>query len=205
MAAVQGRDGTLPNPQGRAPRLPTLLGSSAGSHHTAVEQQVARWAHNPEVAGSNPARGTTREDDGMDELLAFVRARLDEDEAAASAASDGPWTPWRTSRLHGTGQLRHVVALPGQKPGAHAAIATASWMDSEHIARHDPARVLRQVAAGRGLLRELSVAEHTLRTAGRGTPPHDIMTGAVNSLRNAARHLATTYAGHPDYRDEWRL
>lgn len=148
----------------------------------------------------------------MDDLTTFINARLDEDEQTARRGAEvcgcHPAAPvWAFGDETTDGRIL-VVDDPHpsikRKLGRRWNGSYEGLFAAEHIARHDPARVLRQVAAGRGLLRELASAEFTLRPAGRGTPPHDIMTGAVNSLRNAVRHLASTWSDHPDYRDEWR-
>ncbi|MFJ4847564.1 DUF6221 family protein [Streptomyces sp. NPDC088733] len=121
----------------------------------------------------------------MDDLVGFLRARLDEDAAVAHAAADGPWTPWR-STLHGLGDLLHPVSTAGQKPGARAGIATSSWLDAEHIARWDPARVLAEVDSKRR-------AFELLHDEGG-----DLMFADVFKL------MALPYADHPDYEDGWR-
>lgn len=120
-------------------------------------------------------------------LIAFVRARLDEDEAAAMAASDGPWTAWRGRPGLGLRQLEHAVTLPGQAAGSLAPIATASWLDAEHIARHDPARVLREVAAARGIL-----AEYERRAGGGGY-------GYQAGLGFVIEQMARAWSDHPGY------
>ena len=69
------------------------------------------------------------------DLIAFITARLDEDEAAAKAAWGVEWD-WR------------YVARPfGERP---------SIAHTVHIALHDPARVLREVEAKRAMLAELT-------------------------------------------------
>lgn len=65
-------------------------------------------------------------------------------------------------------------------------------------------RLLAEAQAGKQILRDLEQAEFTLSKAGKGTTPHDLMTGAVNMLRRTIRLLSVPHAGHPDYRKEWR-
>jgi len=48
-------------------------------------------------------------------------------------------------------------------------------------------------------------AERSLAAAAPGTPPHDLMTGAANTMRHALRHLAVPFAKHPDYDQRWAL
>lgn len=81
----------------------------------------------------------------MDDLIAFLRARLDETEAAAKAAGDDEagrtWTGSDNGYPDGgtvtDGRGRTVVCDEGAPDTAQAL----------HIGRHDPARVLREVEA----------------------------------------------------------
>src|SRR5690242_9077178 len=129
-----------------------------------------------------------------DDLVKFLAARLDEDEAAAKSATPGPWVVGRTAR-EGGGWERgsHVAAMGAEKrmmlemnagygDGKHVAVA-------EHIARHDPERILREVAAKRQLL---ATADQAYYAADHYA--HDQILQA----------LAAVYAEHPDYRPEWK-
>jgi hypothetical protein len=131
----------------------------------------------------------------MDDLIAFLNARLDEDEAAARAVQDNsdPWPgQWEADEHH---RLRTfngwTLAVPGTpggefKPGVLA-----------HIARHDPARVLRDVEADRRLLAEWQKAE--------ADPAVDDQwnAGLAAGLRLAVQIRAARHSGRPDYRQEW--
>ena len=133
------------------------------------------------------------------DLAAFTSARLSEDEAAAAAASDGPWDAWRGRPGLGLRQLEHGVALPGQEAGSLASIATASWMDAEHIARHDPARALREVAAKRAILARHAPMGGVLNLC-------EQCVGDRSSERwpcEDVRAIAATWSDHPGYRAEW--
>src|SRR5260221_6519627 len=77
-------------------------------------------------------------------LTEFLEARLGEDEAAAKAATPGPWQP-------GT-----LTAYADEAEARRAGLDVSQFAaDSCHIARHDPARVLREVEAGRKILADL--------------------------------------------------
>ncbi|MER5277763.1 DUF6221 family protein [Streptomyces sp. NPDC002809] len=112
-----------------------------------------------------------------DDLVQFLRDRLDEDERIARAAGSG-WYDYDPEQ--------QIAFVPPE--------------DSRHIARHDPARVLREVEAGKRMLHAYDVATHGERTA-----PHedqrDVSGAKVDSWRFALRLLALSYA---DYRDDWR-
>ncbi|MFJ1698174.1 DUF6221 family protein [Streptomyces sp. NPDC088252] len=128
----------------------------------------------------------------MDDLVQFLRDRLDEDEQIAHIgnASEPPLT-WRQ-----IGETGVIVASDGDRAEE---CANGNWAGvAEHIARHDPARVLREVEAKRELLsRYEAMAAGVL-----------VMTGAEAILSEYRRvllpHLALPYADHPDYRDTWR-
>lgn len=148
----------------------------------------------------------------MSAVVRFLLARLDEDEEGATAATQGPW--------------RHVAKNVIETPGIdvteadwgryeddgvtllhdyriHCARDQGAWKeeDAEHIARHDPARVLAEVAAKR------AIVEHFDRLL---TGPEDgdegsatVMLYGAAAILCAIRHLAAAYADHPEYRREW--
>lgn len=129
-----------------------------------------------------------------DDLVDFLRARYDEEAELAQAAdgdqieaTDSLWgTKYLT--LRGDHDDRHTTELP-------AALAN-------HIARHDPARVLAEVEAKREMLREADsfCAEYY---ADMDDDSSAYQRAACWRETNA-RLLALPYANHPDYRDEWR-
>jgi hypothetical protein len=101
------------------------------------------------------------------DLAAFLTARLDEDEAAA-----------RESYYEGQ---RWITEEEGvyRWPDDELVQMADRKADARHIARHDPARVLREVEAGRKLV-----------TVTEGS-------------RFLLKILAAIYSDHPDYRPEW--
>jgi uncharacterized protein DUF6221 len=120
-----------------------------------------------------------------EELAAFVAARLDEDEAAANAGARRVGMPWRAEPQPGTpgGLVLDELGLVGSTGGRYAAA---------HIARHDPARVLREVAATRALI---AAIEHPDPNQG---PEYGY------GLRLALMYRAAIHGDHPDYDQEWK-
>jgi hypothetical protein len=119
----------------------------------------------------------------MNDLVQFLRARLDEDEEIARAATQGDWV-WS----------REFVSPPGYH---HRTIGPLEPGDSAFIAAHEPARVLAEVEAKRVLL-----ADYERFVAERRR-----MMGGWDSYPEASPVLtafAAVYADHPDYRQEWR-
>jgi hypothetical protein len=62
-----------------------------------------------------------------------------------------------------------------------------------HIAHHDPAHVLREVAAKREIV--------NLYDRGHGESGY--LDGWNDASERALYHLAAVYADHPDFQDEW--
>jgi hypothetical protein len=122
-------------------------------------------------------------------LVEFLRARLNEDEATALAA-DGDSIE-ATPLYEGVGYL----TLRGDHNDRYTGELPATLAD--HAARHDPARVLREVGAARQAI------EHYERVAARSQqhPDYELATGAVEVQ---LKIRALPYADHPDYRAEWR-
>jgi hypothetical protein len=134
-------------------------------------------------------------------LADFLRARLDEDEAVAQA------TGAKSERELSLGRWTQVDMTVRSEAG-HLVVKHSWPQEIAHIVRHDPARVLADVAAKRAI-----VDEHALLDP----PPepdddwplvcrrcedrrrHDAMRWPCPTLR----HLAAVYADHPDYDQEW--
>jgi hypothetical protein len=132
----------------------------------------------------------------VDDLVQFLRARLDEEEAATRAAARAEradtWTTVPDSHggvLDGTGTRSLIVGY-----GDVMAPETAT-----HIARHDPARVLAEVDAKRQIVDRMA----GMLAAAEGDSEVDHY-GGLDAAEGTLELLALPYADHPDYRDEWR-
>jgi hypothetical protein len=140
-----------------------------------------------------------------DDLIAFVNARLDEAASAANAAAqsgnqfagaDGHDPRWQQDPGHNGGEIRDmcsprgcIVVFDEGAPGREQAA---------HIARHDPARVLREVGAKRKI-----IAEHKAVTRLAGLTEQDL--GFLGWYREwVLKNLAAADSDHPDYRPEWK-
>lgn len=135
----------------------------------------------------------------MSDLVAFVRARLDDDEAAALAAAQGPGRDWDAAS-QGQGRERDGVLWDEDRANVIA------WFDGHlpgaaHAARHDPRRVLREVKALRAI-----VDLHELLG-----DPADYDYGAAPCLCEeiwpcaTVKALAGIWRDHPDYDPAWKL
>lgn len=141
------------------------------------------------------------------EFLEFLRKRLAEDEdaatRAASAAGDAVW--------EGSDQSETVNG----KRGGY--IATGPWDSglyeiSTHLARHDPARVLREVEAKRRLIKGYETSVVAVRASAERAAQGD--DSAINegrylivrrdNLAWAVKLAALPYADDPAFKEEWR-
>ena len=130
---------------------------------------------------------------GMD-LAEFLLQRIAEDEAVARAAT-GKYGRWELD--DGDDLDAYEVAVFPERGGSTCIART--WPsadglgDAQHIARHDPARVLAECEGKRQIVDAATVTIDIYRG---GT----VLDFAWETLR----HLALPYADHPDYREEWR-
>ena len=144
----------------------------------------------------------------MGDLVAFLRARLDEDEAAARAAASVAGPGWHSEVAWGEDIPQMVVRGDGD-----AWLAATGTADDEElgpfIARHDPARVLREVAAKRAILgdyEEAAERPYDLPEGihdGRDDDEREIDQCQIDVLESILRHLAAVYRDHPDYDPAW--
>lgn len=133
----------------------------------------------------------------MDDLIAFLRARLDEDADLTLAASPGPWHPDEEhDEVHA---VDDIVVAEGFALSGRQLRATV-----DHIARHDPARVLAEVEAKRRVIAQWE----DVRAQARNQVSVDNFQAArieQGALSDVLRLLGACYADrHPDYKPEWR-
>lgn len=150
----------------------------------------------------------------MSDVVEFLKARLDEDEAMARAADVKQGDPeWFATHHLGGHTVRskldsrptaRVQDLAGDDERDLTGILDGRAV-SEHIARHDPARVLREVEAKRQMVDEWESGLARLDDKGRPLHLFDpVQSMLLKSHMRWLRYLASVYADHPDYREEWR-
>ncbi|MFJ8844336.1 DUF6221 family protein [Streptomyces cyaneofuscatus] len=144
----------------------------------------------------------------MDNLVQFLRDRLAEDEQTARAATWDEWDSahW-TARPPQADYERYIVA---DYLDDGVVVVTPENADDDgvgqHIARHDPARVLREVEAKRRIMEchEPWAAGNGDTVCGRCGREHIDGRPGGHFPCQTLRLLALPYAGHSDYRDDWR-
>lgn len=120
-------------------------------------------------------------------LIEFVLDRIGEDRDLAEAAAALTADPEEGWTVEGVTVYPHIAVV-------HEEAAR------QHIARHDPAYELARCEA---LRKVVDVAVQASSTAGDVASlggRYPFADGAMT----AVRCIATAYAGHPDYQQEWR-
>jgi len=117
-------------------------------------------------------------------IVEFLEARLAEDEMTATAAIENAadWHALYTYRDIKDGDGHYVVLADSKYPTVGQAA---------HIARHDPARVLRQCEGARAVIAEF------LRLDALGDLP------GRSATENALKQLASVHGEHPDFDPTW--
>jgi hypothetical protein len=166
-----------------------------------------------------------------DDVVQFLRSRLDEDEQAARKAAavcgcHPPAPSWSFSDEETDGRILVVDdPHPGlkRKLGRRWNRSYEGLFTAEHIVRHDPAQVLREVEAKRQLLDDLNADQHHRNEedhwyscavltdehgetlcSDEGRAPGPCDCGRDTRVARRLRLLGLPYADHPDYREDWR-
>lgn len=154
--------------------------------------------------------------DIVSQIAAFIRARLDEDDRDARGSLPGPWIV--AEHDYQGRHWRTVGSLCDPKLVAEFPDYGADQRTAYHIARHDPARVLRRVGGMREILNSYDTAvrelDHALIRA-RAEPvdghvPDDVQATLtrkqvkVVALGDVVLRLSLEYFDHDGYLDEWK-
>jgi hypothetical protein len=138
----------------------------------------------------------------MDDLIAFVRAQLDDDERVARTATSGPWVAKRAD--DSVYAVETSIVMGGHDGGWYIVPAQVEGGegiepgDAQHIARWEPARVLAEVDARRVLLARL---EGLLLYA---TSPNYAHSGIEAWATDTLKQVAQPYRGRSGWREEWQ-
>lgn len=136
------------------------------------------------------------------DLVEFLRARLDEDEAAAEETLP---LHLRVGRFRGKDVPRWRITKSGtgiiDEDGGTLRAQQIFPAEAAHVVRHDPARVLREVEAKRELL------DRYKELVASGKEQGHVLGGDVGEeyLYCVLPALALPYSDHPDFDESWRL
>lgn len=118
----------------------------------------------------------------MNDIIDHLNAQLDADEQAAGSGLG--WEADPTDRYH-------VRVRPAEDAkGKTALVAMVVGGDTEHIARHDPARVLREAAVLRQVINDYRVADRACMGADAGDPSY----ATIRAGRDAFKSVLQAYA-----------
>lgn len=155
-----------------------------------------------------------------DDVVAFIEARLAEDERTARATTPGPWADAAPGSVYveqaGLDNAHLIAEFPTcEEHDDHRE------EDARHIATHDPSRVLRGVVAHRRLLADILAQQHFLNdwnwygcrafTSSPDSDLPDLPTGRPCSCGRDAdverrlRLLAAIWSDSPGFRSEWLI
>lgn len=128
------------------------------------------------------------------DMVAWLRAQLDEDERVARQVplKRGPsWVALGATVYNVSDDPRHVAEF--YEP-AYAV----------HVARHDPTRVLADVAAKRAILDHVDEWAETLYVTPEGWTPQ-ATTAYRMAMTWTVHHIVRPYADRPGFNPEWTL
>ena len=168
------------------------------------------------------------------DITEFLAKCLDEDQAAAEACAWKDWIPG--SGLHGPSveTSKPQPGWYGERANVASLKATVGKDERErehaaHIARHDPTRVLREVAGKRAILAEVTSWQHVYvdgdswLSCAQAVDEHDEEqtpgSGCADDSRRGGpcecdlerrreailRPLALAYSDRPGYQERWKL
>lgn len=137
----------------------------------------------------------------MDDLIKFLLARYDEDEAAARNAGGETWdftgkecqVRVRPSGRKEYGDFGRIIAYTRHGNPLAEDLALAI-----HVSWHDPARVLREVEAKRK-----RIATYQAAAAAADRYDDQYMAGVAHGLAEAIKDDAAAWSTHQGYRPEW--
>ena len=131
------------------------------------------------------------------DLIAFIRARLDEREQTArqlSETSPGPW--WLDSREAVDAVLRDAN---GEWVND---VWTRDVINLPYLVQNDPAYVLADIESKRKIIDRYLAFVHLRQNQYTGPP--EVIQGIRAQLLSILKEMAEVYSDHPDYQPTWR-
>lgn len=138
----------------------------------------------------------------MTTIVEFLTARYDEIEAAARAAersSSTAWTHATSTSIEFGERFRGLALLLDERAGENH--ASRQYEVTNHIALHDPAHVLADIASKRRILDRHCADGRYCAQCPTGT---DNLPVVLLDECPELCDLAAPFDQHPDYREQWR-
>ncbi|WP_428956206.1 DUF6221 family protein [Streptomyces sp. cg35] len=144
-----------------------------------------------------------------DDKIPFLRARLNEDEELAfDAVDERKGAEWRANGP----SVEVIGGLPADPTAFDETVVfnegSPTEEQAEHIAAHDPDRVLREVPVKRARLALYEDAARRwdeLPPGERSTPDGAALRSKVTILEIVIQGDMQSYARHPDFKDQWLM
>lgn len=155
----------------------------------------------------------------MDEFVQWLTAQLDADAARATEAADNDSGEWFMGDKWNV--YRAEDEAPDEDMETNTLVVYGNVKSqSEHIAEHDPARVLREIEAKRGIVaaylppgEDPHPGQPCINYDGQDPDEYDDYDSCFRHLeanKRLLRHdyvlrlLASAYEGRPGYQEAWR-
>ncbi|MDP9870220.1 MULTISPECIES: DUF6221 family protein [Streptosporangium] len=137
----------------------------------------------------------------MDELIAFLHVRLDEDEQAARLASEVYGKSWWWNPSYGLVQGDQDDSEATSIFAVGEETVAEVWSEvGTHTARNDPDRILREIEAKREILALYEGAQLSAQVS-EGT----ILAGGTRVRRGAHKAVVQVLAlPYSDYQERWK-
>lgn len=124
----------------------------------------------------------------MNDIIEHLSTRADEDEQAARYSGEpGQWAVGECVSTDEPGLTEWEIVEAGSET---VRARTLSNMRANHIARHDPARVLREVAALRQVINDYRAADRACMRGDAGSPEY----ATIRARRDAFKSVLRAYA-----------
>jgi len=145
-------------------------------------------------------------------LVEFLLARITEDEDEAKAAEHKNGSKWTVDPFEDGGARINGTVDRGANPRAYSGdrelwddeTALGMWLDTAmHVVRWDPARVLAECETKRAIIELWQQTDADDRVAFNEVEAEKRVSRQT-TLWSVLKLLALPFAGHPDYREEWR-
>lgn len=140
----------------------------------------------------------------MTDLVAFIKARLDDDQINAELVTSGGYQPahWASHRVEGGdwAEIRqHELPIGARWAVEDAEVTTVGLIrygrnEDLHVTRWDPERVVAEIAVKRALLEAFDLSQS-----------RELSPDAWLLLKPVVFATAALWADHPDYDPTWKV